>query len=45
LAGRRDLLHQAAYVDPLLSGQLSLDRIGQLVDELLDAQQLAGVPA
>ena len=45
LAGRRDLLHQAAYVDPLLSGQLSLDRIGQLVDELLDAHQLAGVPA
>ena len=44
LTGRRDLLHQAAYVDPLLSAQLSLDGIRQLVDELLDAHELAGVP-
>ena len=40
LTGQRDLLYQAAYVDPLLSAQLSLDRIRQLVDELLDAQEL-----
>jgi alpha-galactosidase len=45
LTGRRDLLHQAAYVDPLLSAQLGLDRIRQLVDELLDAHDLAAVPA
>jgi alpha-galactosidase len=45
LTGRRDLLYQAAYVDPLLSSQLSLDRIRQLVDELLDAHELAAVPA
>lgn len=45
LTGRRDLLYQAAYVDPLLSTQLSLDRIRQLVDELLDAQELAPSPA
>ena len=37
LAGRRDLLHQAAYVDPLLSARLGLDQIRNLVDELLDA--------
>jgi alpha-galactosidase len=45
LSGRRELLHQAGYVDPLLSAQLSLDRIRQLVDELLDAHELAEVPA
>jgi alpha-galactosidase len=45
LSGRRDLLHQAGYVDPLLSSQLSLDLIRQLVDELLDAHELAGVAA
>ncbi len=45
LTGRRDLLRQAGYVDPLLSSQLGLDQIRQLVDELLDAHDLAGVPA
>jgi alpha-galactosidase len=39
LTGRRDLLHQAAYVDPLLSGQLGLGQIRELVDELLDAHE------
>ena len=42
LTGNRDLLYQAAYVDPLLSAQLTLDQIRSLVDELLDAQELAG---
>jgi alpha-galactosidase len=42
LTGRRDLLHQAAYVDPLLSAQLGLERIRELVDELLDAHDPAG---
>jgi alpha-galactosidase len=45
LTGRRDLLYQAAYVDPLLSTQLSLDRIRQLVDELLDAHEPVLAPA
>lgn len=37
LAGNRDFLYQAAYIDPLLSAQLRLDQIRELVDELLDA--------
>lgn len=45
LSGRRDLLHQAAFVDPLLSAQLGLDEIRRLVDELLDAHEPAAVPA
>ena len=45
LTGRRDLLHQAAYLDPLLSAQLGLDEIRQLVDELLDAHELVPAPA
>ncbi len=45
LTGRRDLLHQAAYLDPLLSAQLGLDEIRQLVDELLDAHELVAAPA
>jgi alpha-galactosidase len=45
LTGRRALLHQAAYVDPLLSTQLSLERIRELVDELLGAHELVPAPA
>lgn len=42
LTGKRDLLYQAAYVDPLLSAQLNLDQIRDLVDEVLAAHDLAG---
>jgi alpha-galactosidase len=45
LTGQRDLLYQAAYVGPLLSAQLKLDQIRDLVDEVLDAHQFAGSPA
>lgn len=40
LRGERDLLYQAAYVDPLLSAQLKLDDIRRLVDDILDAHEL-----
>ena len=40
LTGNRDLLYQAAYVDPLLSAQLKLDEIRNLVDDVLDAHEL-----
>jgi alpha-galactosidase len=37
LEGRRDAVHQAALLDPLLSAQLTTDQIVSLVDELIDA--------
>ena len=35
----RDLLHQAAYLDPLMQTRLRLSEIDALVEELLQAQQ------
>ena len=35
LAHSRDMIYQAAFLDPLLSAQLTLDEITDLVDELV----------
>ena len=37
LTGRREAVHQAAMLDPHTGGELSLDEIRELVDDLLEA--------
>ncbi len=37
LEERRDLVYQAAYLDPNAGATLTLDRIGEMCDELIDA--------
>ena len=37
LEGRRDYVHQAAMLDPLVAASLPLDQIWAMVDELIAA--------